>query len=93
MSKAAKQGFLDAQYHLGLMYFVNEGGPEDFVQSYAWLNLAAARGHEKAKEAKETIAEFLTRDQIAEAQKLSGDYWEPYGQNKKYRIWEAFVSE
>ena len=71
--KAAEQGYAEAQYDLGRRYAMGEGVPEDYVQGYAWLNLAAAQGDDKAKEARATIRKYMTREQVAEGQKLSRD--------------------
>ncbi|MCY4426065.1 MAG: SEL1-like repeat protein [Halieaceae bacterium] len=76
---AAEQGNALAQSGLGIMYDSGEGVPEDDVQAYAWLSIAAAQGNEVAKTLKESIANDMTNAQIAEAQKLSRKYWEAYG--------------
>ena len=39
-------------------------------------NLAAAQGHEKAKNARDLIAKRMTSEQIAEAQRLARE-WRP----------------
>ena len=77
--KAAEQRHAGAQSNLGIMYAKGEGVPQDDVQAYAWLSIAAAQGYDKAKKAKEIIANDMTNAQIAEAQKLSRKYWEAYG--------------
>ena len=69
--KAAEQGDAEAQGVLGRMYAIGEGVPEDDVQGYAWLNLAAAQGHDEAKAIRAKIRQRMTREQIAEGQKLS----------------------
>ena len=71
--KATEQGFADAQFNLAVMYWNGEGVPKDDVQAYAWANLAAAQGHESARELREDLSGYMTRAQIAEAQKLSRD--------------------
>ena len=76
---AAEQGSVNAQRNLGLKYFNGEGIPKDYVQAYAWFNIAAAQGNEKAKINLETITEYMSATTIAEAQKLSREYWEAYG--------------
>ncbi len=73
---AADQGNASAQYDLGYMYARGEGVPENFVQAYKWWNLAAAQGNDKAKKSKAVLEEIMTREQIAEAQKLSAE-WKP----------------
>ena len=70
-SKAAEQGDAVAQAALGGRYMSGGGVPEDDVQGYAWLNLAAAQGHGAAKDLRDLIRKRMTREQIAEGQKLS----------------------
>ena len=67
---AAEQGEAMAQFSLGWMYARGEGVPEDPVQAYAWYNLAAAQGDEEASEKKASL-NWLNRNQIAAAQRLS----------------------
>jgi len=69
--KAAEQGDAQAQYNLGVMYYEGDGVIENYIQAYAWGNIAQAKGHENAKEAKAKIAEEMTKEQIAKAQDLS----------------------
>lgn len=69
--KAAEQGNADAQYNLGLAYYNGNGVIQDYVTAYAWWNIAAANGYENGKESKAEVAEEMTKEQIAEAQKLS----------------------
>lgn len=45
--KAAEQGYVDAQYMLGLCYCVKQDKPE----AVKWLQKASKQGHEKAKKA------------------------------------------
>ena len=80
---AAEQGQAGAQYNLGTMYAKGEGVPEDDAKAYAWLSIVAAQGDELAKESKDIVTERMTRAQIAEAQKLSREYWEAYGPNQE----------
>ena len=80
---AAEQGHAMAQSNLGLMYGKGEGVPKDDVQAYAWLSIAAAQGNESAKETTDIVTGRMTRAQIAEAQKLSREYWEAYGPSPK----------
>ena len=68
---AAAQGLAFAQYNLGVMYAKGTGVPEDYVQAYKWWNLAAAAGDSDAVKNKNIVAEKMTKEQIAEAQRLS----------------------
>ena len=75
---AAYQGHADAQYSLGTLYAGGEGVPEDHVLAYMWFNLAAAQGNEDAESGKAGIEEQMTREQIAEAQRLSREWLEAH---------------
>ena len=75
---AAEQGGAKAQAALGAMYAQGQGVPEDAVSAYAWFSVAAAQGNSNAQGAKEYITRQMTRAQIAEAQKLSREYWAHY---------------
>ena len=51
-----------------------EGILQDFVQAYAWLNLAAARSEwEWVASVRDQIRNEMTPVQIAEAQKLAAE--------------------
>ena len=74
--KAADRGHGIAQISLGVMYENGEGVPEDLVFAYMWFNLSAAQGQELAQRNKEGIERRMTREQIAEAQRLSREWLE-----------------
>ena len=77
--RAALQGHAYAQYRLGFMYFVGQGVSRDYlryVEAYAWLSLAAARGENRAGPLGEQVAKEMTPAQIDEAQKLVRE-WKP----------------
>lgn len=76
--KAAEQGYARAQYFLGDLYATGKGVPQDDVMAYAWFNLATAQGDAEAKKARELVHSRMTTPQIAEAQKLSRQYWNKY---------------
>jgi len=72
MSKAAERGDPAAQERLGRMYALGNGVVKDYVQAYKWYNLAAAGGNEEAAKVRDlTLAELMTPQQIAQAQRLS----------------------
>jgi TPR repeat protein len=60
------------------MYGTGQGVPEDYVLAYMWWNLAAAQGHEGAQSNKDILEERMTREQIAEAQRLSREWLEAH---------------
>jgi uncharacterized protein len=73
-------GFDRAQVTLSVRYEKGiDGAPKDYVLAYMWANLAAAQGTlwgEDAAKARDRIAELMTPEQIAEAQKLARE-WRP----------------
>ena len=69
--KAAEQGNVKAQWQIGSAYMSGSGVIEDKVQAYAWYNIAALNGSANGNKGKEKVAEEMTKEQIAEAQKLS----------------------
>ena len=75
---AAEQGMAEAQISLGLRYALGEGVPEDDVLAYMWWNLAAAQGSENAQDNKDIIEQRMTREQIAEAQRLTREWIEAH---------------
>jgi uncharacterized protein len=56
------------------MYYNGDGVQKDYVQAYKWANLAAAKGHEKAVEMRRILEARMTREQIAEAQRLPAQF-------------------
>ncbi len=74
--EAAGSGDADAQYMLGRMHEAGNGTAQDFMQAHKWYNLAAARGHRHAAEARDSLAERMTAGQIAEAQQATRG-WQP----------------
>ena len=75
---AADQGNAFAQNNLGLMYAQGFGVPEDIVLAYMWFNLSAAQGNEAARDNKDIAEQQMTREQIAEAQRLSREWLEAH---------------
>jgi len=71
--RAADQGFAAAQANLGVMNYEGKGEPKDYVLAYMWLILAA-RQDANFVEARDIIAEKLTPDQLAEAQRLAREW-------------------
>ncbi len=69
---------MSSQYSLGLMYASGEGVPEDDVFAHMWFNLSAAQGNGSARGNKDIIEQRMTREQIAEAQRLSREWIETH---------------
>ena len=80
---ATDQGHANAQLSLGLMYFIEEGVPQDYVQAHLWFNLAASRATdqeddpfllENAVSVRDALASLMTADQLAEAERLAREW-------------------
>ena len=70
---AAQQGLLIAQYNLGVMYFLGRGVVQDYVKAHVWFNLGAVKGSADAVKSRAEMANLMTQQQIAEAQKKARD--------------------
>jgi hypothetical protein len=65
-------GYGHAQVGLAIHLYYGNGAPKDFVEAYAWANIAGASGKvERARELRDEIESKLDRAQLAEAQKRS----------------------
>jgi len=56
------------------MYATGRGVPQDYVSAHMWFNLAATQGNKKALKARDAYASLMTRDQIAEAQRMAREW-------------------
>jgi TPR repeat protein len=81
--RAADQGDAQAQYNLGLSYAKGEAVEQDDVSAHMWFNLAAAHfpvsdniNRIAARKDRDLVAEKMTPDQIAEAEKFASE-WRP----------------
>jgi TPR repeat protein len=72
--KAAEQGNAAAQYNLGVCYKSGTGVPKNFVEAHKWHNLASAQGFGTAKTQRFWSEVFMTREQIAEAQRRASEF-------------------
>lgn len=72
--RAAKQGDASAQNNLMMKYYFGEGARRDYLKAYKWSNLSAAQGCQNAKNIKELLEKEMTREQIAEGQKLASEF-------------------
>jgi TPR repeat protein len=72
--KAAEQNHAIAQFNLGLCYAKGEGVAKDYVEAYKWILLAGVQGDESAKKAMTMLEYRMTREQIAEGQKLARSF-------------------
>ena len=68
---AAEQGDSAAQYNLGVMYHNGQGVPQDNIYAHVWFNIAASNGSDLGAGNRNIVVERMTKDQIAEAQRLA----------------------
>ena len=77
---AAEQRHPPSQNNLGNYYLRGQGVPQDYIQAHMWYNLAASdlTGDDRELPAnnRDSIAEKMTAEQIAEAQRLARE-WKP----------------
>ena len=74
--RAAEQGYVQAQDHLGYLYAYGVGVPVDNVQAYFWYNRAASQGGGNDADKRDLIAKKLTPEQLQAAQRLVQN-WTP----------------
>ena len=73
---AADQGYSAAQHNLGVSYYFGRGMVRDVVLAHMWFTLAATQGQKLSVKILVTIEYLMTKDQIAEAQRLARE-WKP----------------
>lgn len=73
---ASDWGDVVAQNDLAEMYRDGKGVPQDYALAHMWFNLAAAKGNADANKSRDDLAQKMTPDQIAEAQRLARE-WKP----------------
>ena len=80
LHQAAEQGEPTGQFLLGLLFDKGYGVPQDWVEAEIWLSLAAAhvggRQEEYFGRVRDSVAQKLTLDQLAEAQRRAAA-WAP----------------
>ena len=64
----------DELYRVGLVYAEGIGVDADVIAAHKWFNLAVARGFSSAKEARQEMAERMSSEEIAEAQKAAREW-------------------
>jgi hypothetical protein len=74
MELAAQTGAPDALFELGMLYATGRDVDADLVSAHKWFNLAAARGNSSALTYRVELAQEMSADQVAEAQKLAREW-------------------
>jgi uncharacterized protein len=80
-SQGRRPGFFGAQNNLGVLYRDGKGVTQDYIIAHMWFNLAASRAadtatHDGAAKNRDLVAAKMTPPQIAEAQRMAGE-WVP----------------
>lgn len=74
-ARGAEGGDAFSQCGLGLSYDRGHGVPQNFVLSYKWLNLAAARAPRRDRDfylrLRDAVASKMSLDQVVEGQRLA----------------------
>ncbi len=68
LQASAEAGYPPAMANLGLIYVEGRALPQDYVQGYMWLVLAASAGQEQAAALGAELSRRMTQAQISEAQ-------------------------
>ena len=69
--KAAEQGVAHSQSALGRFYFHGDGVSKNYTYAYMWFSISADNDYSRATEERSEVAEQMTPEQLAEAQKLA----------------------
>src|SRR5262249_6271082 len=73
--KAAEQNYSPAQYNLSVCYAGGQGVPKDYIEAYKWQLLVAGPGNDEEAHRNVAILErLMTREQIAEGQRLARNF-------------------
>jgi TPR repeat protein len=64
----------DVLFALGMMYSVGREVPVDLVSAHKWFNLAAAKGNGDAARLRREIADQMSENEIAAAQRAARDW-------------------
>ena len=91
-TKAAEQGFANAQYRLGYMYDYGDEIPQDYKQAFFWYTKAAEQGHYFAKEHREEMLKRMSQSQIEEVRKLSKEFYERNYMVREYSVYTSVAT-
>ena len=75
---SANAGDAKAMLALGRLYVQGLGVPQNYVHAHMWFSLAASRFEAEAVKERDALAEKMSPEQVAEAQKLAAA-WQPGG--------------
>lgn len=61
-------------YRMGIVYSIGMGVDADLIKAHQWFNLAALKGSDDAKAERKEMADQMSTDEIAEAQKAAREW-------------------
>ncbi|MEL6566817.1 MAG: hypothetical protein AAFQ22_00255 [Pseudomonadota bacterium] len=64
----------ESLYRAGLAFSLGETVEMDLVEAHKWFNLAAAKGHEAAKDLRQEMADQMSREDIRLALKAAREW-------------------
>ena len=64
----------DDLYRAGLVYSTGVGVDANYVQAHKFFNLAALRGSIDARQSRKELSEYMSSEEIAEAQKAAREW-------------------
>lgn len=67
-------GGADALYQLGLKYSSGKGVDADLITAHKWFNLAALRGNREARDYRTELAQEMSGNDVAEAQRQAREW-------------------
>ena len=85
-TKAAEQGYANAQYNLGTMHYNGQGVVQSYTKSYIWNALAAANGHKDAANNRDIDAKALSPRGLEKAQEEASKLYDKINSNKTLPI-------
>ena len=73
-TRAAEQGFSEAQVNLAAMHENGQGTRKSRVEAYKWYLIAASTGLGKAYNSRDRLAGRMSKAQRREGQRLASDW-------------------
>jgi TPR repeat protein len=74
LRRAALQGFAPAQSSLAMLHLAGAGVPQDRIEAYAWLGLAAEQGERDALELQPSVQAELSDAELQQAWQRAQQY-------------------
>jgi hypothetical protein len=74
LRQSALQGFAPAQSSLAILYWAGKGVPQDRIEAYAWIGLAAEQGERAALEGQPGLQAELSDGELQQAWQRAQQY-------------------